>query len=411
MSPSLALPSVLFVLVNSSAALPAAAARSQEAGGSSVTVDAEPEGLDGPDANERSRTRSRLLHLANGHVLRGPSRATDDGWQVKTGGEWITLPAGQVARVADERDVLAEARKRAAAIERDDAAASVQHGRWLAAEGLYAECLKELDRVLGADPDQADALALVAERPVPVALPPLAGEREPFFIAISRATAAVREMALHDLARVEDRPGLLADLTAELTARTSGRRDFAALALRRLFPGEQAMALVRRAVLDPVSEVRESASRALRDARNPEVAQPVISALGSSHSLVRRNAARALATMNYAAAVEPLVKTLQSSSGYRPAASHIFVGRQIAYIQDFDVEVAQAEAIADPAVNVLTEGAVLDARVLGASSAPSLERSAMYDALGRLTGARVARSAGAWGKWWDEHGANWNAAE
>jgi hypothetical protein len=105
------------------------------------------------------------------------------------------------------------------------------------------------------------------------------------------------------------------------------------------------------------------------------------------------------------------VKTLQSSSGYRPAASNIFVGRQIAYIQDFDVEVAQGEAIADPQVNVLTEGAVLDARLLSASSALAHERSAIYDSLARLTRADVARSARAWQSWLDEHGAERTAAE
>ena len=116
--------------------------------------------------------------------------------------------------------------------------------------------------------------------------------------------------------------------------------------------------------------------------------------------------------MNYASAVGPLVKTLQSSSGYRPAASNIFVGRQIAYVQDFDVEVAQAEAIADPLVNVLIEGSVLDVRVMGVSASnTTLERSAIRNSLTRLTGAKVARTSRAWQKWWDENGADWNAPE
>ena len=42
--------------------------------------------------------------------------------------------------------------------------------------------------------------------------------------------------------------------------------------------------------------------------------------------------------------------------------AYVSVVNQKAYIQDFDVEVAQFQAVADPQVNVLTEGVVLDVR-------------------------------------------------
>ena len=365
--------------------------------------------VEAPTRASDERPRTRLLRLSTGQVLRGPSRQTEAGWQIKRRGDWLTL--ADVEHATLERDLLAEARKRESKLGRDDHQARAAHARWLSTVGLYPECLKQLDRVLDAAPDQRDVLELVAERAVPVVLPALSIPREPFFVNAARMTPSVREMAVQTLARETDRPGLLEDLHAELTARAANRRAFAALALRRLFPGEDVMGLVRRAVLDPVAEVRESASRALRDAENVEVAQPVISALGSAHSVVRRQAAQALATMNYPVAVGPLVSALQSSSGYQPAASNIFVGRQTAYVQDFDVEVAQSEGIADPSVNVLTEGAVLDARVMSLSTSnASLERSAIYKSLTRLTGAKVARSASGWQKWWDANGAAWRAA-
>ena len=42
--------------------------------------------------------------------------------------------------------------------------------------------------------------------------------------------------------------------------------------------------------------------------------------------------------------------------------AYVTVINQRAYIQDFDVEVAQFQAVADPTVNVLSEGIVLDVR-------------------------------------------------
>ena len=52
----------------------------------------------------------------------------------------------------------------------------------------------------------------------------------------------------------------------------------------------------------------------------------------------------------------------QMLSVHNTQRAHVTVINQRAYIQDFDVEVAQFQAVADPVVNVLTEGIVLDVR-------------------------------------------------
>ena len=52
----------------------------------------------------------------------------------------------------------------------------------------------------------------------------------------------------------------------------------------------------------------------------------------------------------------------QMLSVHNTQRAHVTVINQQAYIQDFDVEVAQFQAVADPVVNVLTEGIVLDVR-------------------------------------------------
>jgi general secretion pathway protein D len=52
----------------------------------------------------------------------------------------------------------------------------------------------------------------------------------------------------------------------------------------------------------------------------------------------------------------------QMLSVHNTQRAHVTVINQKAYVQDFDVEVAQFQAVADPVVNVLTEGIVLDVR-------------------------------------------------
>ncbi len=406
-----------------------------------------PADVSAQDAADDARPRKRLLHLTGGSILRASTRRIDGRWEYQSGRDWIALPEASVTRAELESDVVQEARRLAAGIGRNAHDARVEHARWLAERGLYAECLEALDRVLTAEPDHAAALAFLAERPVSVGRleASTAEARASFLERAAHMGPSGRELAVSELGRsvglepsgrgpsagrdsrrsdprdsaahdepdtaADARVALCAELAAQLVARNSARRELAVLALRRLFAGREVLPLARRAVLDPVADVRAAASLALRDAQNPEVAVPVLSALGSSHSLVRKNAAEALGVMGYPLAVEPLVGTLQSTSGYRPPASHIFVGRQFAYVQDFDVEVAQFEGIADPQVNVLTEGNVLDARLISTTSIEiAAERGAVRGALERLTGAKVPSTQNAWQKWWDENGAGFRRA-
>jgi len=63
--------------------------------------------------------------------------------------------------------------------------------------------------------------------------------------------------------------------------------------------------------------------------------------------------------------------TNQVLSVHNTQRAYVTVINQRAYIQDFDVEVAQFQAVADPQVNVLTEGVVLDVR-------PTIHHSRKY---------------------------------
>ena len=68
--------------------------------------------------------------------------------------------------------------------------------------------------------------------------------------------------------------------------------------------------------------------------------------------------------------------------------AHVYVGKQQSYIQDFDVEIAQAAAIGDPIVQTIRDGVILDYKILGGHGEGWIaERRARYaGALAALVG-------------------------
>jgi hypothetical protein len=377
-----------------------------------------------PERNPDTRRGRRLLFLTGGSVLRGACELGEEGWRIRLDGAWHTIPAEQVLRAELEREVLREASKRRRALGRAPSPAEVsEHGAWLYTRGLHTEFLELMDALLGDAPDEPRAIELLAGVPPLSPMPPLSGtDLEPYLTASSRLGPAGREQALAALAAWADTPArasaLDAALERDLHAKDARRRVLAAHALRRLRPGEAmqpALAdLLGRSVLDPDARVRTAAGLALRAADDPGLVQPLANTLGSSSMRVRIRAAEALATAGYASAVPPLVSRMLAAdpASWRPPAGTIFVGNQLAYVQDFDVEVAAGAAIAKPRVATLSSGSALQARVLASRidrTTRASERATFRRSLERLTGEDPGSSTGAWRRWWEEHEEAWVA--
>ncbi|HVS11760.1 MAG TPA: HEAT repeat domain-containing protein, partial [Planctomycetota bacterium] len=237
--------------------------------------------------------------------------------------------------------------------------------------------------------------------------------------AASAASPAVRELLVRRLAEVEGPEALEERLAKLLGSHSTRLRSLAALGLRRLFPGREVKRLVVRAVLDGSDSGRLEASLALRASGEPAVILPVVRALESTNVRVRVNSAEALGNMGFEAAVPALITRLASlSNAPAPAGTgvggrgYIFVGSQVAYVQDFDVEVAQFQAAADPQVNVLTEGSVLDVRAIGVTiESVAFESRRVRGALQRLTGANPGNSSKSWLDWWETNKGRWIPGE
>jgi hypothetical protein len=395
-------------------------------GGAALAMQEEAEVEPGiASTKDDARSLKRLIHLSGGQVIRDKARLIGDNWEIERGRGRQTIPTGAVVRVELEKDVLREARKRAKELVNKDGSGRVALAGWMIDEGLLQESVDELNKVLTQEPDHTGALALLDERRIPMTmprlnLPPDASEkdREKALDNLLRfgakASPVGRELCIAELDSHVESGQLKAEMREQLFTSSPLRRSFATHALRRLYPGEFLKELLTRAILDPSDNVRVGASHALGASGEPVVIVPVLRALESSHPKIRTNAAQALGDMGFAAAVEPMMVALSTMSapqggGALPApGSYIFSGQQFAYIQDFDVEVAQFQAVADPQVNVLTEGSVLDVRIQGlTSTAVGVQKAAMRRSLSKLTGASPGNSTRAWESWWEENRHRW----
>lgn len=347
-----------------------------------------------------------ILTLADGRHVRANVRTVDGVHEIARGTSWIAVDGVVAAR--REREVLAEMREREASVDPHHLPLRAELARWMLAEGLDREGYAELDRILALFPDQRHALEVVR------ATPPVleSADVEGLLREAAEGRPSTREAVVAALAKLDGGETLRARLEHELVAGVDARRAFATLALRRLFQSESLEPLLVRAVLDPSEAVRTGAAHALRDVGDAGIATPVIRALASKNAAVRRNAAESLGTMGYAAAIPPLVARVAAIAGNGSHTmnprSHLASTNQVAYVQDFDVEIAQGASIAKPRIATQTEGAILDVRVGGLwTMRAEQELAEVCGALRKLTKARIGNDPAAWLAWWKEHEKDW----
>lgn len=364
---------------------------------------------------------ARVLHLRGGGAIRARSRRSAAGvWEVARNGAWIELRGPTVERWDLEADLLAEhdARRDALGDAVFDVHRRLELARWCESNGLLTEFAQHLDAALDACPGDAMVGRFVdraAERiTFGVELP----TEEELRADDERARVRAIESGLRTLARqsptvrrigatrLVERAGweAVAPVITEDLRRSGplGRR-LASELVGRFAPATETKILLVRAVLDSDEAVRTAASVALGRADEPALILPVERALASSNPQVQLNAAAALGHMGYQQALLPIAAAIRAPASGTGASSgtrgNVFIGRQIAYVQDFDVEVATASSIADPQIGVLVEGSVLDVRVL----AVRIERRRVIRVLASSASRLLRRDLGSnradWEQW------------
>jgi tetratricopeptide (TPR) repeat protein len=373
-------------------------------------------------AGDDAKELRRILTLANGQTIRVVSKFVDGHWSYKNKKGWQELQPGMVTRALDESAALAQYANTAKLADKQNLGARVELAHSALALGLLQEALAELEGVLALDPDHAGAIATLQNSEL-MKVPAVQGAqdeaaaREALIRFASPLGAAPREIAIFELGKSTDKAALQAALTKDLGSSIVVRRSFAAHALRRLCPGVAGKSLLLHTVYDPSADVRLACAQAVKLSGQESWIVPLVRTVeDSSSSTARANAAEALGVIGNSAAVAPLVARLasppQATSTGRIPHSHIFVGTQRAYVQDFDVQVAQFQAVADPVVNTMIEGMVTDAAVDGVQDIQyQVENATIRTALSRLTGVRPGETSKAWEAWWKENGARWQRGE
>lgn len=400
---------LLFSLL--SLALPGAAAQTAgqpEGSGSRLSAAAE----ERADAVEERR----VLTLADGRQLRALSRRRAGHWELREREMWLVLPDEMVVSTRTERELLARLRDLARRVPADDAPRRVALAEWMLEQGLLSEALQALDAVLAAQPDEEHARELLARAAIPVAFPgacddPEAEPRQRIEALLrfgAQMRPALRELAARKLREIAE-PALLLDLLRrECGSGVVTRRAFAVLALRRLLPGRAARELLQRAAFDPSDEVRLGASLGLRAVDSPQRIVPLVRLLGGNEAATRIHAVEALGTLGDVSALEPLLVHLarlapQSASGGGAPRAHLLFGNQVGYLRDFDVQIAQGSAIADPIPDSIADATQLDVRVSGVgveSVSPAAERRAICRALSAISGEKPSEDPERWFAWW-----------
>jgi HEAT repeat protein len=388
------------------------------------------------------------VRLRSGDVLEGTVADHGDRIQVVTEDGPLSVRWRDVDVVLTEataKDLYAERRAKLAG---DDVQGLYELALWAARSRLREESRACLDAVLKADPEHAAARSALAQQKVGDEW--LAGSKllEAKGFVSHGGKWLLREEAEYRKRRAES-PGEMsgdekrvADLIAKAASERPGARKFAmeALAgmspdaigrpalraLRRGTPEERVVAaellgrwgdvdavrpLIYATIMDREAPVRRAGVRALQQIDDEDAIRPLARALFSETPLIATRAAEALGAFGGRQAVEWVVRRVQSGGG-PGGRNNIFVGRQISYISDFDVEIAQAAQIGDPIVGTIREGVILDTRVLGVREEfTTIERRAFYQALRDATGKDFGEDAAAWKKWYDEEGAEALAAK
>lgn len=168
----------------------------------------------------------------------------------------------------------------------------------------------------------------------------------------------------------------------------------------------------RTAMLDASPEVRREAMIATRQAGRAAKAVAYLSpGLTQNNAKMRMRTAAAYAELRDASALPLLVAAGPSASIIKrrralpsgATRAHMAVIEQRAYIRDFDVEIASSSFIADPKVDVLHSGVVLDVTVIAVTTHRTEIVGAYRDAIRRIAGTDPGPDPKGWSAWLKNH--------
>lgn len=160
----------------------------------------------------------------------------------------------------------------------------------------------------------------------------------------------------------------------------------------------------RSSLVDADPRVRREPMAWAREAgRDHEVVEYLGAALLHAHPSVRIRAAESFGALRTPAAAKALIASapaaIAGSGTASPRAYAAFINQR-SYVRDFEVEIASGAFIADPTVDVLQSGAVLDVKVAGSYAIRYQVTQAFRRSLAAIGGSDPGNDPRTWGDWW-----------
>jgi len=381
------------------------------------------------------------VKLHSGELVEGRVADVGDRLVVTTPDGELSIRWRHVDVVLRDQSMKDIYRERRAALAKDDAPELYALALWAKRSGLHAESRECAAAAVKVDPEHDAARALLAQQKVDGEW--LSGDKllaaKGFVLHggkwVLKEEAEVAGKRARPVRNLSDDEARVADLISRAASGKERAQRFAlealgglppdALArpalraLRRGTPAERRIAagllatwgdvdavrpLIYAATMDREKSVRRSAVAALKSIDHDDTVRPFARALWSKTPLIRTNAAEALGAIGGGRTVEWLIRRVHSSGG-PGGRNHLSVQRQMSYISDFDVEIAQAAQIGDPIVGTIRSGVVLDTRVLGVTEEfTTVEKRVFYNALREASGQKIGDDVALWKEWYEREG-------
>ncbi len=291
----------------------------------------------------------------------------------------------------------------------------IRLARWCLGRGFTSGLAAELDGILRLEPNNAFAWGLIkrlapvyrlAKKNTQPSNKPRWARRE-----VDLLYAAAKNQSFLGAALIRaNLDGLPDDIQLNEAVRFSDRgtepqRWIAVYMLGESNKVRRVKPLYRRALGDPSWQVRAGAVASLKKHDDGTTMGPFERALfHGKYASTRVYAAEALGMLGDKRAVKSLVAALKATATTPGTArNHVRLTKQAAYVKDFDVEIAQAAVIADPIIDVVESGVVLDVAVVSVG----ITRRRISASLHQLTGTGLGYSSKEWSKWWKANKASY----
>jgi hypothetical protein len=357
---------------------------------------------------------AEVVHLADGKTLVGALLSEGKTFTVKTLDGVRTVNASEVVRVERKDALLTTYARLAAERQPEDGFGHLSVARWCREKGMFDEMWSSLERARKAKTGAAGLDDFLGELEAELLGPDRGAPAEKKvkeLVHKAKGDGSARDRAI--VAVLARMPGADAGLREE--GRKHWRSEARKVAVEAVAErvrakgkaAEQAGSpadktfLFMRTVADASAPVRATSVREVRELGLAEAAVERIGPLTRhENDAVRMRAVEALGELGEPKGIEYLITALSGGAGASPRGHVAFLDYQT-YIKDFEVEIAQAASIADPVVDTVMSGVVLDAQVKGVSwERIVVERVGIRKAIRKLGGDGLPEDPKQWAEWW-----------